>query len=103
MGSDEAGHGRRSGRGLFRLLWAGVVAAAVVQELRTPPEERTWHGVVAGVVPYDFRPPTIARVRERMWAPDSPRLINPHPFGVGWTLNVGRVVALARQRLADRG
>ena len=28
-------------------------------------------------------------------------LITPQPFGVGWTVNVGRVVALVRKQLDD--
>ena len=85
---------------LFRLVTFGLVVAAVVKELRTPSEERTWHGVVAGFVPYDFRRPTVARFRERVWAPDNEHLISPHVVGVGWTVNVGRVVALVRQKAA---
>jgi hypothetical protein len=51
----------------------------------------------AGFVPYDFRPPTVARVRSRVWNPDDPHLVQPHAFGVGWTLNVGRLVSLLRR------
>jgi hypothetical protein len=87
-------------RHLLQLVSVGLVVAAVVKELRIPSEERTWHGVVAGFVPYDFRVPTIARLRERVWAPEDEHLLNPHPFGVGWTLNVGRVVSLIRQRFS---
>ena len=83
---------------VIRLITLGLAVAAVVKELRTPAEERTWHGQVAGFVPYDFRFPTVARWRERMWNPDSSRVIVPRVFGVGWSLNVGRVVALVRQR-----
>lgn len=89
--------GRRTVRRAVRLVSAGLVAAAVVKELRTPAEDRTWHGDLAGLVPYDLRPPTLQRLRERVWAPEDPRLIMPRPFGVGWTLNVGRVVRLARR------
>jgi len=71
-----------------------------VKELRTPSEDRHWHGVVAGFVPYDFRAPTFARFKDRVWAPDSESLVNPQPFGVGWTVNVGRVVALVRQKVS---
>ena len=53
-----------------------------------------------GFVPYDFRVPTLARLRERMWDPQSAHLVNPRAFGVGWTLNVGRLVELARHRVA---
>ena len=45
------------------LAWTAFVAA-IYQELRKPPEARTWNGKVAGVVPYDFRIPTLDRLRE---------------------------------------
>ncbi len=93
----ETTQDRHARQRLFQLIWIALAAAAVVKELRTPAEERTWHGVVARFVPYDFRPPTITRVRERLWAPDDERIVVPQPFGVGWTVNVGRVVALVRQ------
>jgi hypothetical protein len=85
---------------MLRLVGIGLLVAAVVKELRTPPAERTWHGVVIGFVPYDLRVPTYTRVRERMWTPDDPHLFAPQPFGVGWTVNVGRLVTLARRRLS---
>lgn len=43
-------------------------------------------------VPYDFRPPTVSRFRERCWNPDDPRLLTPHVFGWGWTLNLYTLV-----------
>jgi hypothetical protein len=76
----------------------GLVAAAVVKEVRTPAPERTWHGDLAGIVPYDLRPPTLDRLRDRVWAPQNPQLVVPRAFGVGWTLNIGRVVHLVRER-----
>ncbi len=56
---------------LIRLITLGLAVAAVVKELRTPPEERQWNGVL-GFVPYDFRVPTLARVKERMWTRRAP-------------------------------
>ena len=47
-----------------------LVVAAVCQELEKPPEERHWHGKL-GVIPYDFRLPTIERIKEAYWNPDS--------------------------------
>jgi hypothetical protein len=94
---------RRRPRGLMRTVTLALVVAAVVKELRTPAGDRRWHGVVAGFVPYDFRRPTLARLRERMWDPQSTRLVNPRAFGVGWTVNAGRVVALVRRRVAGAG
>jgi uncharacterized protein DUF5808 len=99
MGSRRTTSGGRHGiQQVLRLVGVGLLVAAVVKELRTPAGERTWHGVVLGFVPYDLRVPTYARVRERLWAPDDPHLFAPQPFGVGWTVNVGRLVASARRR-----
>jgi hypothetical protein len=52
---------------------------------------------VAGVVPYDLRPPTLERARQRFADPKRP-LIGPNFFGVGWTVNFGRLVALLTGR-----
>ena len=73
-------------------LGAGLVAAAVRTELSKPPTRRSWHGTTLGFVPYDFRPPTFARVRSRWWNPGDPRLLTPRAFGVGWDVNVARLL-----------
>lgn len=86
---------------LLRLVSIGLAVAAVVKELRTPAEEREWHGVVVGFVPYDFRVPTVARIKERMWDPEGSHVINPRVFGVGWTINLGKLVAVARDQIAS--
>jgi hypothetical protein len=80
----------RRSRKLIGLAAAGMLAAAIVTELRQPSDERTWEGSVGGIVPYDLRPPTAERLRQRVWAPDDERLLVPHFFGVGWTINIGR-------------
>jgi hypothetical protein len=84
--------------GLLRLLAIGFGIAAVVKELRLPPDQRTWHGTIATYVPYDFRLPTADRLRQRLWAPDDPQVLMPTAFGVGWALNFGRIVTLLRGR-----
>lgn len=84
----------RKVRVAVRVAAAGLLFAAVAQELRRPPAERTWHGTVAGLVPYDLRPPTPQKIWSRLWAPDDPRLLVPQAFGVGWTVNLGRLVRL---------
>lgn len=81
----------------WMILGIGLVVAAVLQELRKPAGERTWTGKLAGVIPYDFRPPTPSKIRATIWAPDDKRILVPHAFGVGWTVNAGRVVSLARR------
>jgi hypothetical protein len=88
---------RKSTPVLQRLIW-GLIAWAIITELRKPAEERQWHGRVAGVVPYDFRVPTIDRLRAALWDPSDKRLLKPNPFGVGWTVNLGRAVHVLRDR-----
>lgn len=72
---------------LLKIAAALLVAAALYQELKKPREEREWHGKVANFVPYEFRPPTLARLRERLWNPEDPRIFTEHIFGVGWAIN----------------
>lgn len=79
---------------IVRFATWGVTAAAIVQELRKPGSERTWHGRVAGFVPYDFRFPTIGRMRASWWSPDDDRILTEQVFGVGWSVNFGRVARL---------
>jgi len=38
-------------------------------------------------IPYDWRTITHARVKERTWNPDDPRVFTPHVYGWGWTIN----------------
>jgi len=73
---------------LIRTVAWLVFAAAIYQELRRPPEERTWNGKVAGVVPYDFRVPTIDRLRAAYWAPESDEIFSENVVGVGWAVNI---------------
>lgn len=87
----------KSLRRLLRLAGLVLPVAAVVKELRTPPEHRQWHGKLAGVVPYELRFPTLQRLRRSNWDPDSDRLLTPPVFGVGWTINLARVVQLVRR------
>ncbi|MBU1493213.1 MAG: hypothetical protein KKE89_05895 [Actinobacteria bacterium] len=70
-----------------------VGAVAIVQELRKPPEERTWHGKVADLVPYDLRKPTMERFRDTYWNPDGP-LVSSKAWGVGWAPNLAAVKRL---------
>jgi uncharacterized protein DUF5808 len=67
-----------------------AAVAAVVEQLMRPTDERDWHGRIL-FLPYDFRRPTPARIRERWWNADDPRLLTPHVFGVGWSVNLYRL------------
>ncbi|HEX3256575.1 MAG TPA: DUF5808 domain-containing protein [Gaiellaceae bacterium] len=88
------------GKRAARLIGAALVAAAVAQELRKPSSERTWHGRLAGFVPYDFRPPTVERFKAAWWNPSDPRIFTDRVFGVGWSVNLGRVVKMTREAVA---
>lgn len=85
---------RRRRRGLLigLVLWG----AALLTELAKPAGERTWEGRIAGIVPYDLRRPTVARLRQRVWNTDDRRIVVPTAFGVGWTVNVGGLLARLR-------
>ena len=88
---DERGRtAARSVRSVVKLIGISLAVAALVRELRTPRDERTWHGHI-GFVPYDLRPPTLTRVRDSLWNPDDGRVLVPRAFGVGWTVNFGAI------------
>ncbi len=78
---------------------AGIAAAAVAKELRTPKARRRWHGRVLGV-PYDFRVPRLSRLRRTWWNTSSDRVLVPRAFGVGWGINLARVARLVGLRRA---
>ena len=81
-------------RRFVKLVAFGLVVAALIDQLRRDPEERTWEGSVAGIVPYDFRMPTFERARSRWWNTRDDRLFVPQVFGVGWTINLARLARL---------
>ncbi len=83
-------------RRIAKLVALGLIVAAVIEQLRRDPDERTWEGAIGGIVPYDFRMPTLARARSRWWNTDDERLFVPQVFGVGWTVNLARLAKLAR-------
>ncbi len=74
------------GKVLWSTLFAILLSAAIRDQLRRPPEERTWHGTVFGI-PYDFRFPTVERLRDSFWNKNTPQLLLPQAFGIGWTIN----------------
>ena len=85
---DEQPKKRSNVRNLWGLVVAALAVVAIVQELRLPPEQRTWHGKVGGFVPYDFRKPTFERFRSTHWNEDGP-IVSSRMWGVGWALNLG--------------
>lgn len=81
-------------RTLALLAGLGLVGAALKEQLAKPPGERQWHGHIGGLIPYDFRPPTLDRLRQAWWNPDDERIFTPHTFGIGWSINLGRIAWL---------
>ena len=79
----------------LKVLAAVLAIAAVIKELRMPKADRTWHGALGGFVPYDFRMPTVEKIKATFWNPDGTILVN-RAFGVGWTVNLGAIVAKVR-------
>ena len=75
----------------FRSVWIVVLAAAVADAVR----KNRLHGEVFGFVPYDFRLPNLERVRRHSWDPESERVLKPATFGVGWSVNLGRLARIA--------
>ena len=69
-----------------------LISAAIAQQVRRPPAERTWQGRIVGI-PYDFRPPTPSLLRASFWDPENPSLLTPKVFGVGWGgINIYRLL-----------
>ena len=68
---------------VIRVILTAITVATAVQAYRTRQAAGHFYGV-----PYDFRMPTIQRVRDRWWNQDDPRLLTPHVFGVGWSINL---------------
>ena len=79
----------------MKMLAAVLAIVAVIKELRLPKGERTWHGALGGFVPYDFRMPTVEKIKRTFWNPDGTIVVD-RVFGVGWTINLGAIVAKVR-------
>jgi len=43
-------------------------------------------------VPYDWRRPTLARMKERWWNAEDPRLFTPKVTGWGYDVNLARLL-----------
>ena len=78
-------------RKTLRWLWVMILGAALVDARR----HHRKHGELFGFVPYDFRLPTADRAKQHTWNPSSKRLLTPTTFGIGWSVNLGRLARLA--------
>ena len=81
----------RSANRLGALASFIMVVAVLRKELRLPSDQRTWSGELAGFIPYEFRVPSLARVKASWWNPDEDRILTPMVWGIGWSINIGRL------------
>ena len=64
-----------------------ILAALLLPPLLLRLLGRPLSGSLLGI-PYSFEPPTPGRVRQTVWNPSSDRLLSPHVYGWGYSLNV---------------
>ena len=77
-------------RPVVAAIMIAVTILALLDQLGRAPADRNWHGRIVGV-PYDFRQPTLDRIRDRLWNANDERILTPHVWGVGWTINLYQV------------
>jgi uncharacterized protein YbjT (DUF2867 family) len=75
------------------ILGAGLLGAAIVEELMKDPDDRTWQGRVFGLVPYDLSLFTREGFRDARERPDEARVV------LGTKVDLGRAAKLARRAL----
>ena len=71
----------------FKTLFVALTVGAAVYAVRSGQPTGRFLGL-----PYDFRVPTADRLRERLWNEDDERIFTPMVFGVGWSINLFRLV-----------
>jgi hypothetical protein len=80
-------------RNVVIAIGAGLLAAAVFEELRKSPQERTWEGRIGGLIPYDLRLATREGFREAMDRPEEARVV------LGAKVDLPRAAKIARRAL----
>jgi hypothetical protein len=80
-------------RNVLLALGAGLLAAALVEELRKPVDQRTWEGRIGGLIPYDLRLATPEGFRNAKDRPEEARIV------LGYRLDLQRAARLARRAL----
>ncbi len=81
---------------IVQLVVLLVLVQALREQLEREPAERTWRGQI-GPVPYDFRVPTLDRVLDAYWNPDSQRLFTDKVVGIGWAINFAQLWRIANE------
>jgi hypothetical protein len=87
-------------RGFVFGVIAGISAAAISQEMRKPPEQRTWKGHI-GAIPYNFRFDEWQGIAQEYWNPASEHLLTEHVIGVGWGVNFAALTRRAQDALSS--
>ena len=69
-------------------LMKGVLAVFAIALVFRLLEKRgiSSHGSFLGI-PYNFRFPTLKGLQESIWNPRDPRILTPHFFGWGYSIN----------------
>ena len=83
-------------RNIVQLAVLLVLVQALREQLERDPAERTWEGRI-GPVPYDFRVPTLDRVLDSYWNPDSQRLFSDKVVGIGWAVNFAQLWRISKE------
>ena len=72
---------------------AGLLGAALVEELRKPAAQRTWEGRLFDLVPYDLRLATPEGFKAALERPEEARIV------LGYRVDLARLAGLARKAL----
>ena len=80
-------------RNVLLVIGAGLLGAAIVEELLKSPDERTWEGRIGGLIPYDLRLATREGFRDAMDRPEDARLV------LGAKVDLPRAAKIARRAL----
>lgn len=73
------------------IVLVGMLAVSRVLEKRGTKLAGNFMGL-----PYDFRTPNLERAKERLWNPADSRIITPHVYGIGWSINLHSLAKKAR-------
>ena len=80
-------------RNVLIVIGAGLLGAAIVEELLKSSDERTWEGRIGGLIPYDLRLVTREGFREAMDRPEEARVV------LGAKVDLPRAARIARRAL----
>ena len=80
-------------RNVVLVIGAGLLGAAIVEELLKSADERTWEGRIGGLIPYDLRLATPDGFRQARERPEEARIV------LGYRVDLARAARLARRAM----